>query len=276
MTKINTIFKFKTYVLIVAVSILVLLQFSVVAQTVNQGYNSDEPLQKGMIVVIKDNDANKVDKATSESIEKIKGVVVQQNDSPVTLSSSGQNVFVATTGIYETLVSDENGSIKAGDYISISSLAGIGMKAKDDQKIVVGRAAADFDGQQGKVGSSEDPKTKAKINFARIKVSVGVSQNPWLRENFGNAVPRFVQKLSISIAGKPVNTTRIWMATAVFLGTALIVGVMLYSGARSSLLSVGRNPLSKSAIIRGLGQVVVLSLIVFVSGMFAVYLLLKI
>jgi hypothetical protein len=55
-----------------------------------------------------------------------------------------------------------------------------------------------------------------------------------------------------------------------------VAGIMLYSGARSSLISVGRNPLSRSVIIKALGQVVVLSLIVFISGMFAVYLLLKV
>ena len=62
---------------------------------------------------------------------------------------------------------------------------------------------------------------------------------------------------------------------AVFLGSALITGVMLYSGARGSLISVGRNPLSKGAILKGLIQIVILSLTVFITGMFGVYLLLK-
>lgn len=66
------------------------------------------------------------------------------------------------------------------------------------------------------------------------------------------------------------------MVTATFLGSSLVTGIMLYSGARNSFISVGRNLLSKLVIIKGPGQVVILSLIVFISGVFEVYLLLRI
>lgn len=251
------------------------LATTVLAQTVNQGYNSDKPLQKGMLVATKSDDQTKVEPVNKDSIERLKGVIVQQNDSPVTLAGAGQNVFVATSGLYEALVSNENGEIKKGDYITISSFEGIAMKAGDSQAMVLGTADADFNGKDGAIGSTEDPKTKQKVTFARIPVAISVNRNPMLKEEQGNSIPKVLQKVSVTVAGKKVNTARIWLATAVFLGTAFVVGVMLYSGARSSLISVGRNPLSRTVIIRGLLQVVIVSLIVFITGMFGVYLLLK-
>lgn len=245
------------------------------AQTVNQGFKSDESLRKGMIVAAVEGDETKVEKGNEENFERLKGVVVQKNDSPVTLAEEGNDVFVANTGIYDVLVSDENGEIKSGDYLSFSSLEGIAMKATDEQAIIIGRASQDFNGRDNVIGSQEDKNTKRKVNFGLIKTAVGVGHNPWLRTEKGSTIPKIVERVTTTIAGKPVNTTRAWLATAVFLGTIFIVGVMLYSGSRSSLISVGRNPLSKGVIIKGLLQVVILSVAIFITGLFGVYLLLK-
>ena len=55
----------------------------------------------------------------------------------------------------------------------------------------------------------------------------------------------------------------------------MIAGSLIYSAVRSSLIAIGRNPLSKKSIIRGLFQVVIIGLMVFLSGIFGVYLLLR-
>lgn len=246
---------------------------SLLAQTVNQGYNSDEPLQTGMLVKDNPDDPNKVSALKQDEIDQLKGVVVQQNDAPVTISGDGQNIFVANTGKFDVLVSDENGSIGSGDYISISSLAGIGMKVRDDQSIVVGRATAEFSPEKNNVGSAEI--NGRKISFGRIPVVIEIARNPFYKSPEGSSIPKILEKISVSVAGKPVSTSKIWLAAAVFLGSIAVTGTMLYSGARSSLLSVGRNPLSKSVILKGLIQIVAMSLIVFIAGMFGVYLLLK-
>ncbi|QQS18685.1 hypothetical protein IPL68_01180 [Candidatus Saccharibacteria bacterium] len=57
--------------------------------------------------------------------------------------------------------------------------------------------------------------------------------------------------------------------------TIFMTGSLLYGGVRSSLVSIGRNPLAKKSILRGLIQVVILGLTVFVIGLIAIYLLLK-
>ena len=273
MTKINIL-----KIIVLPVSLIVSLCFVglLSAQTVNTGYKSDEPLQTGMLVMETEDDPKKVAAVSLDTLSRLKGIVVQKNDSPVTLYSEDERVFVADTGEYEVLVSDENGSIEPGNYLSISSLSGVAMKANDTQELVVGRATEKFEGNGDRLSSTVDSRTNKTINFGRISAAISIKRNPNFDESQNNSVPKPLERVSFSIAGKPVNTARIWMATAVFLGSLLVTGIMLYSGARSSLISVGRNPLSRSVIIKGLGQIVVLSLIVFISGMFAVYLLLRI
>ncbi|MBW3569283.1 hypothetical protein KY385_04100 [Candidatus Parcubacteria bacterium] len=272
MLKINTLSRFTLFSSLMSLLFLI-VGGTLAAQTLNQGYSSDEPLQKGMLVTEKDDDPTKVVALKQEDLDKLKGVVVQQNDAPATISSEGQNIFVATTGKFEVLISDENGPVAPGDYISISSLDGIGMKARNDQKIVVGRAVSEFNGEKNNIGSAE--LSGRRINFGRVPVVIEIGRNPFFNLPSGTSIPKLMERISVTVAGKPVSATKIWLAAAVFLGSLFITGVMLYSGARSSLLSVGRNPLSKTAILKGLVQIVVMSLIVFIAGMFGVYLLLK-
>jgi hypothetical protein len=262
--------------LALAVLIVLSLAAPLLAQTVTQGYGSDEQLQRGMLVAVKEDDASKVEALKYESLDRLKGVVVQPNDSPVTLSSEGQKIFVADNGNYEVLVSSENGPIKTGDYISISSLAGVGMKANESQTLVVGRALKNFDGTSDTVASSEiGGEPAGNIKFGRIPVAVSINRNPQLKIPEKDKIPDFVQKLSNAIADKPVSSIRIYMSLAVLLLTAVVAGITLYSGVRSSVISIGRNPLSKGLIFKGMLQVVLLSVIIFITGLFGVYLLLK-
>lgn len=226
-----------------------------------------------MLVATKADDNTRVEALTAKSIDRLKGVVVQPNDSPVTLSAEGQKVFVATSGNYDVLVSDENGSIGTGDYVTVSSLSGIGMKAGDAQSIVLGRAVGSFDGKSGSIGSSVNGEKR--ISFARIQVNIAISRNPLMKSPESSKVPSFLERIGETVANKPVSATRVYLATAIFLVAAFIAGIMLYSGARNGLVSIGRNPLSKKAILRGLLQIIILSLIIFITGIFAVYLLLK-
>lgn len=246
------------------------------AQSVTEGYSSDEVLQRGMLVAIKKDDSKKVEAITSGSLDRLRGVVIQPSDSPVTLSQEGQKVFVATGGTYEALVSDQNGPIKTGDYISISPLAGIGMKATENQSIVLGRATAEFKGAEDAISSTPaSGGDKQQVHFARVQVNIAINRNPLLKVPDNPKVPKLLEKISETVANKPLSPSRIYIATAVFLAAGVISGIMLYSGSRSALISIGRNPFSKKVILRGLAQVVILSLIIFITGIFGVYLLLK-
>ncbi len=246
------------------------------AQSVTEGYGSDQALQRGMLVAVKQDDNRKVEALASTSLGRLKGVVVQASDSAVTLSSDTQKTLVATSGNYEVLVSDQNGPIKAGDYISISSLAGIGMKADDTQSVILGQATGAFRGQVDAVSSSAASKPdKRVVHFGRVPVAIAINRNPLLKVPNNSQVPAVLERISQSVANKPLSPSRMYLSAAVLLVVGLVSGVMLYSGARNSLIAIGRNPFAKKAIVRGLVQVVLLSLIIFITGIFGVYLLLK-
>lgn len=246
------------------------------AQTVTQGYGTDEPLQKGMIVRLKKDDATKLDALTAEDVEKMHGVVVDPNDAPVTISAEGQKVFVATVGRYDVLVSNQAGAISTGDYITISSIRGIGMKAGTREPVVVGRATAGFDGKENVISTTEVKKGDGNIPVAigRIQVDIGVARNPLLKATEPN-LPEILKRATETIAGKPVSPAKAYVSIILFVISAGIAATLMYGGIRSGIISIGRNPLSKKSIIRGMLQVIITGLIIFISGVFGVYLLLK-
>lgn len=249
------------------------------AQAVTQAYNTDtNSLQRGMIVRLDDKDSTKVVALTTHDLAKMEGVVVAANDTPVTLSanSSVRQVYVAASGHYDVLVSTQDGAIKSGDYITISSLAGVGMKASSMQALVLGKALAGFDGTAGGSGSSSLTNAqgqKTTVSLGLVPVDINITHNQ--AYSGGSYAPGFLQKAGETIAGKPVDALRIYVSLAVLLVAAVIAGSLLYGGVRSSIISIGRNPLARASVMRNLFQVILTSLIIFILGLFGVYLLLK-
>jgi hypothetical protein len=176
------------------------------------------------------------------------------------------------------LVSTQNGPLKAGDYITISAIDGIGMKAGSKEQFIIGRALGDFDGSINKVGTSKVKSSDGKsidVTIGRVQADVLVAGNPLLKPEEAN-VPEVLRKAAEAVAGKPVNAVRIYMGLFVFIVSTIIAGILMYGGVRSAIISIGRNPLGKKSIIRGMFQVIITGLIVFISGVFGVYLLLRV
>lgn len=251
----------------------------VAAQTVSQGYGVTGTVQKGMIVMLDPKDSTKVTPLTNKRDKAMHGVVVSANDTVVSLGgdNTANQVYVASNGKYDALVSTQNGPIKKGDIISISALDGIGMKADAGQSVNLGKALTAFDGEKNVSGTAQLATSggNREVTIGLAQVDIGISRNPFAASVEGPPVPAFLRKSGENIAGKPVSTIRLYVSLAVLLITIFMAGSLLYGGVRSSLVSIGRNPLAKKSILRGLIQVVVLGLIVFVIGLFAIYLLLK-
>ena len=246
-------------------------------QNFTQGYGSDQSIQTGMIVRLKKEDTTKVELVTTNSADQMHGVVVDSNDAPVTLSAEGQKLFVANGGHYKVLVSTQNGSISPGDFLTISAIDGIGMKASTKEPVVIGRALKGFNGKDNIISTTEVKDTKGatvKVNLGYVETDISVGRNPLLKSK-GPNLPTFLKKAIEEVAGRQVSATRAYIAVFVFLLTALVAGALLYSGVRSGLVSLGRNPLSRKSIIRGMMQIVIIALIVLFSGVFGVYLILK-
>jgi hypothetical protein len=278
-TKIRHYFSVPRVLALLGLAFLVLLSIHprTWAQATTQGYGTSETLQRGMIIQIDKKDPTKVQPVSVETGDQMHGIIVDQNDAAITLSSEGQKVFVATAGKYEVLVSDQNGAIATGDFITISSLSGVGAKATPKDQYVIGRALSDFDGKTDVISNEEvkdSEGTAHEVDLSRVTVDIGVGKNPLLKISEPN-LPGLLKKAAETVAGKPVSAPRIYISLAVFVISSIISGTLLYSGVRNGIISIGRNPLSKKSIIRSMMQIILTAIIVFITGIFGVYLLLK-
>jgi hypothetical protein len=247
-----------------------------VAQNVTQGYQTTAALQKGMIVALDPVDATRVVPLAQGSATNMLGVVVDPGDAPVSLSNNDQatQVYVATYGQYNVLVSTQNGAIKTGDLVSISSLEGVGAKANSTDTTILGKALQSFDGKSTAVGSTTLNGTT--VQLGRIIVDISVAHNPIYQAPVAAGVPHFLARAAQYVTNKPVSAVRLYSSLAIFSLSTVIAASLLYSAVRNSVRAVGRNPLAKHLIMRNLLQVVLIALIVFIIGLLAVYLLLKI
>ncbi len=242
---------------------------SATAQSTVRGFKSDAPLSAGLIIATTKSDPTKVEVASIAEANRMYGVVVNLRDVPVSLSGNDPaQVYVATSGSYPMLVSLENGAIKVGDYLAMSTTNGIAAKATEEQTYVIGRALVDYNGA--------DKVTMAQGGAAvgRVQADIAMTKNPLLKDT--SVLTSSLHQVGDAIAGKPLSNQRLYMALAGFLVTMISVATLLYSGIRSALVAIGRNPLSHHSIVKSFYKVIFISLAIFLGGMFGVYLLLKI
>lgn len=272
---------FQRFLLIAGLALFAICTYGVArAQNVTQGYASDSVLQKGMIVRLKPGDSNTVQALNQKDASDMFGVIVSSGDATLSLSNPGntQQVYVATYGQYDVLVSTQEGPIKEGDFITISSLNGVGMKAATTQQLVIGKALKGFDGTSESEGATtlQTNSGKKEVHLGHVPIEVSVAHNPLYEKEKEAGVPDFLSKAAQLVTDRPVSAFRIYVSLAVVVLSLVIAGSILFAGVRSGMTSIGRNPLAKSSIVRGLVQVTLMSLIVFAIGLFAVYLVLRI
>lgn len=261
--------------LLIAASLaVIILPISVGAVTsLSQGFTADEAMSLGSIVSLKNNTTDQVVAASSSTADSILGVVINDGSSLLTLSNGQDNqVQVATSGMVSVLVSDINGEIKQGDSITASPVKGVGMKATNNTK-VVGIA-------QGKPVNSDNTQQTYKdtqgkdhpIELGEVPVLINVSY--FYKQPDKTIIPSAIQNIANALAGKTVNTTPILISGAIFIITLAVVVSIIYSMIRSSIISVGRNPMSQSAVYRDVIQLSALVIGILAVALIAIYIIL--
>ena len=270
----------KKILLVFESAIAVFLVFSCIAsaQSVTQGYKSDTILQNGMIIGLDPKDVTKVEPINSSQYNLLHGVVVNPSNSTILIGNSSTNVYVSTSGRVSVMVNDQNGNINPGDFVALSAVTGIGDKATTSDPLVVGKSVSTFNAndsaqQIGTVTVKDSTGKSSSLHIGYVTIDIAIGKNPLLITD--NSLPSILSRASNLVAGKIVSPVRVYVSILVLAITAFVSGSLIYGGVRSSVISIGRNPLSKKIITRSLTQVVVVSLLVFLSGVFGVYLLLK-
>ncbi len=243
-------------------------------QAVAQGYSSDSSVQTGMIVSLDTNDSQKVVPLSFNNITKMLGVVVPANNATITIGSTNatHQVFVTNYGTHEVLVSNQNGPISVGDYVTISNIAGVGMKADGNESIVLGQASGNFNGTNNVVGTTVLTGVngqKTTVSLGMVPVAISIANNPLAEGPKG--LPAFLKKITKFATNKSVSALRVYLSMFIVLAGVILAITIIYSGVRNGLISLGRNPLAKKTISGSLIRVALFGIIIFAISLGVAY-----
>ena len=241
---------------------------------ISQGYVSDSQLPSGSIVSLKKDSSTNVEMSMTDNVNNIIGIVINSGNSQLTITSTtGTQVQVATSGIEQILASNMNGDIVAGDQITASPINGVGMKATASSK-VIGVAQGKFpNSTASKQEYTDKNKEKHSTQIGNVAVLINVAY--YYKQPEKTIIPAAVQNIANALAGKPVNTLPILLSLGIFIVTLIVVVSIIYSLIHSSIISVGRNPMSQAAVYRNVIQLSVLVLIILSVSVTAIYLILR-
>lgn len=260
------------------VSALFSVLFSVVispyagaAALISQSYTTSQTLAVDSLVSLKDNSTDEVVAASHANADNLLGVIVSSGSSSLSLTNNLSNqVQVATSGTLHVLVSSINGTVTRGDFITASPINGVGMKATDNTRIV-GVAQGAIEGGTSQTIKDDQGKDTVVI-VGEVAVLVNVSS--YFKQPDKTLIPSAVQNVVNAFAGRNVAALPILVSAGVFVVTLLIVVIIIYSMIRNGIISVGRNPLSQSAVYRNIIQMSGLVLGILAAAFVTIYLVL--
>jgi len=240
---------------------------------VGQAFVATNGLSSGALVAISSSNSNAVTLATNENVSSLTGVVSSYTGQSTASVGQGQ-VLVASSGTSYSLVSDINGPITKGNYITASTVAGVGARAIQSGTMV-GTAQVNFSGHEpGDISKSVKIGSIVKtIHIGQIPVQLQVGPESLDSGGLDSYIPPEVQNLADNIAGHPVAALRLVLA-----GLLIIIGlvgssVILYAAVRNSMVSIGRNPLARRYVYRGLLQVMFIVLFLLLLCLGGIYLI---
>ena len=223
--------------------------------SLSQGYTASGTIASGSLVSL-DQTAGTVITTDATNDDRLFGVTVPAGSTSLSLgSSSGNQVQVVTTGSAEVLVSNEDGKIQVGDAISVSSIAGVGEKAPSGKHRIIGTAQANFDATGADTTSrtiKDGTGASKQVSIGQVPVVIAVADYTTNAGGQDYQLPTWLQNFSNQVAGKSVAPIRIIVAGIILLVTLVSVTVLLYAAVRNSIISIGRNPLSRTPVLRGL------------------------
>lgn len=166
---------------------------------------------------------------------------------------------VLTSGKVFVLVSAINGKITKNDFITSSSIAGVGQKA-DKNGRVLGTALQDY--------NNSNPQATSKIL---------VAVNPNFNTSFGNARANLLEVLKNASDLSPLSqlTSLRYILAAIIVVVSFVIGFIYFGRiARSGIEAMGRNPLASRMIQINIVFNLMLMIVIILVGLTLAYLIL--
>jgi len=203
-------------------------------------------------------------------VNKFVGIVTTKDASLVTLTNQSASLYVARQGSTTAFVTDLNGSINKGDFLTASPLRGVLMRAGSEENRILGTALENFNQDTATTQELNDSAGRRSVKVNSLKIEL----NPRSIAGTDEAKKPLLVLFGQSLTGKDVSQWQVFAALVVFLILLIAEGSIIYGAIHSSITSLGRNPLAKKAVYKQLLQVSGLVLLVFAFGLSTIYVLL--
>lgn len=251
---------------------VVLISFVALGQIVfayARGYNtSDTGLQTGMVVSLSPNTNganNSVERATQATSSSVVGIVTTLDRTVLATSPGKATVLVENDAQVDAYVSDINGSIQAGDQLTVSQLKGILAKVTDAASTNVIAVAADDPKDAIEYTYEDNGQTKKTLIH---KISVSLQHKTTTAIDVSDSA---LTKFGRQVTGKDIGEFRLILAMFIFLIVLIAEGGILYGGLSGAIMAIGRNPLAKKTIRQELLRVILIATLILAVGLTAMY-----
>lgn len=214
---------------------------------ISESYQSQSTLPAGTIVSLVKDSRTDVEPSLTSNVDNLLGVTINPDSSLITVSTGNtQQAQIATSGTLPVMVSNINGEVKRGDHVTASPLKGLGMLANGNVR-VVGIAQGDMTSRREEIIKDVDGNDQ-KVTIGEVPVLINVAY--FFKEPEKSVIPASLQNVANSLAGREVQPIPIIISGAIFIVTIIAVVSIIFSMIRHSIISVGRNPMSQSAVYR--------------------------
>lgn len=187
------------------------------------------------------------------------GVVVENSSLSLVDITDATSKLIMQAGEAQILVSNSNGEIKKGDYVTSSSVSGVGQKA-DKTGFVIGKALEDY--------ISTDPNVPGLI-WCTVEVKMAYVNN-----NVQTNLLAAIRSGALSPLLNPVESLR-YMLAALIVAATFIIGFSTFGRSSGrSIEALGRNPLAQGSIRTAMIFNMILSFGVMLIGLALAYLIL--
>ena len=210
----------------------------------------------GELVSTENAGAGEVTPADTTNGHGLAGISVASEQAVVSVAAGApaQSVTVVNGGTAAVYVSTLNGAIHRGDRISVSPIAGIGMKAAVGL-YTIGTAEADFSAGTSPV-TYQVPKVAGgtqTVHVGSIPVAILVGSGIAASEQSG--VIANLQSVAAVVAGHQVSALRAVLSFVIAVVSVGALIALIYGAIHASIDAMGRNLLARRSILRTLTQV---------------------
>lgn len=202
---------------------------------------------------------------------KIFGII--QDNPLLVYRTEAQGKPVVRSGIAQVNVTTLNGSIKYGDYITSSSVAGFGQKALESG-YTLGIALAAFSGE----GAPQIDGPKGKVSSGKIPVAIRIEYTELTNPRFFGRIFGFIGTSLLENVSDPKQFGLLirYISAGLIVLLSFTFGFLTFSRSiAKSVEAMGRNPLARTTIQISMVINILLLIVTGVIGIIASILIIR-